>query len=259
MKQSLQEMVDLKHGTISRRLFSDQDLYQLEQERIFARTWLFVGHESLIPNPGDFFTSYMGEESVIVTRDKAGTVHVMLNSCRHRGTRVCRYDQGNTAAFYCPYHGWSYDTAGKLIGVPHYQEGYEGQLDRSRWGLIEVAQLANYQGSIWATWDASAPSFLDYLGGMKFYLDLALDSSDGAESGSEVIGGIQKWASRATGSSAPRISASTTITTPAIARSTSRRSVRAARGGAIPRGCTSSTLRFRGLATAPAPGSATAT
>lgn len=192
-KNSLNVMVDLEHGAISRKLFIDSDLYQLEQQKIFARCWLFVGHESLVPNPGDFFTSYMGEESVILARDKSGQLHVLLNSCRHRGTRVCRYDQGNTAAFYCPYHGWSYDTDGKLIGVPHYQNGYEGELDRSQWGLIEVAQLANYKGSIWASWDASAPPFLDYLGGMKFYLDLALDSSDGGEAGSEVIGGIQKW------------------------------------------------------------------
>ncbi len=189
----LESLIDLEGGTISRKLFSDQILYQFEQEKIFARSWLFVGHESLIPNAGDFFTSYMGEESIILARGKSGEIHAMLNSCRHRGTRVCRSDHGNTAAFYCPYHGWSYDSAGRLIGVPHYAEGYQGKLDRSKWGLIPVAQLANYKGSLWATWDASAPPLEDYLGGMKFYLDLALDATDGQPGGSEVIGGIQKW------------------------------------------------------------------
>src|SRR6266404_4138689 len=87
-------LVDLAAGQISRELF--------------------VGHESQIPNPGDFFVSSMGEESVILCRDRAGKVHVFLNSCRHRGMKVCRYDEGNTPVFTCPYHGWSYGTDGRL-------------------------------------------------------------------------------------------------------------------------------------------------
>ena len=94
---------------------------------MFARSWLFVGHESQIPNPGDFFVSSMGEESVILCRDRAGEIHVFLNSCRHRGMKVCRYDEGSTAVFTCPYHGWSYSTDGKLVGVPYFREAYRSQ------------------------------------------------------------------------------------------------------------------------------------
>ncbi|MBV9583581.1 MAG: Rieske 2Fe-2S domain-containing protein, partial [Alphaproteobacteria bacterium] len=132
-------MVDLQSGQISREIFVNETIYQEELERVFARAWLFVGHESQIPHPGDFAVAGMGEESVILCRDRAGEVHVFLNSCRHRGMKVCRYDEGNTAVFTCPYHGWSYSTDGRLVGVPFFREAYHSQLDRSQWGLVEVA------------------------------------------------------------------------------------------------------------------------
>ena len=152
-------LVDLSNGQVSREIFVNEEIYREEQERLFARAWLFVGHESQIPNPGDFFVSGMGEESVILCRDRAGEIHVFLNSCRHRGMKVCRYDEGNTPIFTCPYHGWSYGADGKLVGVPYFREAYHSQLDRSQWGLVEVAQLCNYKGAVWATWDPAAPSF----------------------------------------------------------------------------------------------------
>ena len=88
------DLVDLRAGTISREIFVNEAIYAEELERVFARSWLFVGHESQIPNPGDFAASCMGEEAVIMCRDRAGEVHVFLNSCRHRGMKVCRYDEG---------------------------------------------------------------------------------------------------------------------------------------------------------------------
>ena len=83
-------LVDNDGGTVSREIFCNQDIYDQEMEQIFARSWLFVGHESQIPRPGDFVLSRMGEEAVIVTRDRQNRVHVLLNSCRHRGNMVCR-------------------------------------------------------------------------------------------------------------------------------------------------------------------------
>ena len=179
-------LVDLSTGVISREIFVNDDIYQQEQEQVFARSWLLVGHESQVPKPGDYFVSCMGEESVILCRDREGHIHAFLNSCRHRGMKVCRYDEGNTPVFTCPYHGWSYATDGQLVGVPFFKDAYHEELDKSQWGLVEVAQLANYKGSIWATWDASAPSFADYMGGMTFYLDHLLDARDGSEGGSDI-------------------------------------------------------------------------
>ncbi|MGP0090901.1 MAG: aromatic ring-hydroxylating oxygenase subunit alpha [Xanthobacteraceae bacterium] len=192
LPRSIEQAIDPERGVISREIFVDRDVYQRELENIFTRAWLFVGHESLIPNPGDFFASRMGEESVLLCRDQAGTIHVFLNSCRHRGMKVCRYEQGNTTLFTCPYHSWSYTTDGKLQGVPLYRTLYEGRLERADWSLIEVAKLANYKGAIWATWDAQAPDFLTYLGEARIHLDQVLDCRDGRDGGSEVIG-VHKW------------------------------------------------------------------
>ena len=186
-------LVDWTNGTVSREIFVNEELYRQELERIFARSWLLIGHESQVPKPGDFFTSSMGDESVILTRDRESKLHVFLNSCRHRGMKVCRYDEGNTPVFSCPYHGWSYGLDGKLVGVPYYQEAYAGALDKSQWGLPEVAQLFNYKGTIWATWDPDAPSFFDYLGDMRLYLDAVLDPRDGGDGKSEVFVGVWKW------------------------------------------------------------------
>lgn len=81
-------MVNLRKGLISREIFSSKEVFEEELEKMFTRAWLFVGHESQVPNPGDFFTSRMGAESVILARDKKKKVHVFLNSCRHRGMKV---------------------------------------------------------------------------------------------------------------------------------------------------------------------------
>ena len=186
-------LVDLVAGEISREIFVSEDIYRQELECIFARAWLYVGHESQVPNPGDYFVSGMGEESVILCRDRQGEIRAFLNSCRHRGMKVCRYDEGNTAVFTCPYHGWSYGLDGSLVGVPYFREAYHGGLDKSRWGLVEVAQLARYKGTVWASWDPDAPPFLEYLGDFARYLDLTLDSWDGGNGGTEILGGIQKW------------------------------------------------------------------
>ncbi len=117
-------LIDLSSGQISREIFVNDEIYAEEQEKIFARAWLFVGHESQIPNPGDYVVSCMGEELVILCRDRTDTIHIFLNSCRHRGMKVCRYDEGNTTVFTCPYHGWSYGTDGRLAGVPFFREAY---------------------------------------------------------------------------------------------------------------------------------------
>lgn len=196
----LDTLVDTENGVISRELFVNPDIFEAELERVFTRAWLFVGHEGLIPNPDDFFVSRMGRDSVILTRNRQGEILVLLNSCSHRGMKVCRADHGNAAVFTCPYHGWSYSTnrervsvPGQLVGVPHDEAGYGGRLDRVRWGLPLCPRVEVYKGTVWASWDPDAPAFLDYLGDMKLYLDTALDHRDGSPGGSELIGGVQKW------------------------------------------------------------------
>jgi phenylpropionate dioxygenase-like ring-hydroxylating dioxygenase large terminal subunit len=190
---------DAEHGLLSREAYVSEDVYNLELDRIFGRTWMFIGHESQIPNPNDFFVSRMGTDSVILTRSPQGTVHVLLNSCRHKGMRVCRYDEGNARKFKCPYHAWTYSTdgslvsaPGQLVGVQRYRDAYDGRLDKVEWGLVE-ARSEIYKGLVFATWDEEAPSFLEQLGDMVVYIDALLDSRDGESGGSMAVGGVLKW------------------------------------------------------------------
>jgi phenylpropionate dioxygenase-like ring-hydroxylating dioxygenase large terminal subunit len=181
-------LVNLEEGTVSRLVYSDPEIYELELEHIFARCWLFLAHESQVPRAGDFFATYMGEDPVLVVRQSDGSIRAFLNACAHRGMKVCRADLGNAKSFTCTYHGWSYDTAGNLVGLP-YEEHYRN-FDKKRWGLHPVAKVESYKGLVFGTFDADAPSLSDYLGDMKWYLDLVLDRREG---GIEMVGGVQKW------------------------------------------------------------------
>ena len=184
------KLVDTEYGLVDRTIFYSQEVYQQELEHVFTRAWLLIGHESLVPNPNDFFTTYMGEDPVILTRDAKGELHAMLNMCRHRGNRVVRADDGNAKNFMCTYHGWTYSSdGGVLVSVPGLQEAYYGELDVEHLGLIEVAQLDTYAGFIFATWDPEAPLLEEYLGDMRWYMDTWFNRRDG---GVELVG-PDKW------------------------------------------------------------------
>ncbi len=181
-------VIDLETGYLDRRIFTDQDIYQEELEKIFARAWLMIGHESLAPKPNDFFHSYMGEDPVILTRDGEGRLHAFLNMCRHRGNRIVRTDVGNARNFACAYHGWTFSNDGKLEYVPGEEQAYYGALDRENLGLVE-ARLDTYAGIVFATWDRSGPTLEEYLGDARWCLDVLFNRLD---SGTEAIGPI-KW------------------------------------------------------------------
>jgi len=190
MAADVTRLVDVETGRISRRIFVEQEIYEQELERIFARCWLFLCHECQVPKPGDFFSTYMGEDPVLVVRGTDGELRAFLNVCRHRGNRLCRADKGNAASFTCAYHGWTYRNDGRLVGVPFIKEAYYNALEREKWGLIAVAQLESYKGLVFATFDPEAPPLREYLGVMTWYLDLFFDRQEG---GIEVVGGLHKW------------------------------------------------------------------
>ncbi|HLY43971.1 MAG TPA: Rieske (2Fe-2S) protein, partial [Stellaceae bacterium] len=118
MATDVSGLVDSERGLVSRRIFIEPELYKQELQQIFARCWLYLCHDSQIPLPGDFFTTTMGEDPVLVMRDSTGKVGAFLNVCRHRGNRLCRAESGNAASFTCAYHGWTYRNDGTLAGVP---------------------------------------------------------------------------------------------------------------------------------------------
>ncbi|ATW03324.1 MAG: aromatic ring-hydroxylating dioxygenase subunit alpha [Parasphingorhabdus sp.] len=183
------ELIDTATGRQSRTIYSSEELYKQELERIFGRCWLFLVHTSQIPKAGDYFRTFMGEDDVIVIRQKDGSIKAFLNSCTHRGNRICRADRGNAKAFTCNYHGWSFAPDGSLAGVPLENEAYFGELDRSKLGLVQVTHVAEYKGLVFGCFDPDAPSLEDYLGDAKFFLDVWLDAMPG---GTSLLGETQK-------------------------------------------------------------------
>ncbi|MEQ8825373.1 MAG: aromatic ring-hydroxylating dioxygenase subunit alpha [Filomicrobium sp.] len=190
MSLDVDNLVDAEKGLIGRAIYIDPQIYEQEARMVFARCWMYLCHESQIPKPGDFCTTFMGEDPVIVWRDTEGKVRAFLNVCRHRGNRLCRADSGNAASFTCAYHGWTYANNGCLVGVPHQAVAYNKNFDRKKWPLIGVAQLESYKGLVFATFDPSAPPLREYLGEMAWYLDAIFDRREG---GVEVFPGVHKW------------------------------------------------------------------
>ena len=183
-------LVRSQEGLISRQIFFDPSLYALELERVFTKCWLFLAHESQLEEPGDYVTNYMGEDPVIVCRGSDGRVRAFLNSCRHRGMRICRSDVGRARKFTCSFHGWTYSNTGELLGVPYYRDAYGSILDKGQWGLHRVPRVATYGGLIFGCWDECAPELDDYLGELRWYLDVFLERHLG---GMEFIPGKQRY------------------------------------------------------------------
>lgn len=186
----LEEIVRPQDGRMSRRIYSAPDIYEAEKERIFSRTWMFLGHESEVANPGDLITRPLGLDPVAVIRDEDGKLRVLLNSCRHRGMRVCRTDADNVSFLRCSYHGWTYRTTGELMTVPAEEHYEPDTLQKENLGLIECPKVDTYHGMIFASWDENAPSLGDYLGNSAYYLDVLMSRTEG---GAEVLGVPQVW------------------------------------------------------------------
>ena len=174
---------------VHRSVYSDPALFDLEMERIFGRAWLVLGHESQVRNEGDYFTTRMGREPVVVVRKNRVDIGVLVNRCAHRGSMVCAEGRGNTERFVCPYHGWSYDRAGTLQAVP-FSTGYEK--DKLPTGLKAVPRVSVYRGFIFASLAAQGDDLQTFLGPARASFDDFVDRAPGGEL--EVAGGVFKHA-----------------------------------------------------------------
>lgn len=181
--------VGLPEGRIPARIFNDEEIYRLEQERVFSRCWSFLAHESEVPEPGDYVLRSIAGNSIIVARGEDGHIHAHLNMCRHRGNQVCKADFGNSSHFRCSYHGWTYANTGRLVGVPYQARVYDDHFHKEEWGLLPV-RTDEYCGLIFGTLDEATSSLEEYLGGFQWYLDLYLRPS---AAGTEVYAPPDTW------------------------------------------------------------------
>jgi phenylpropionate dioxygenase-like ring-hydroxylating dioxygenase large terminal subunit len=150
---------DRVHGS----LYTDPEIFEAELERIWYRTWIYVGHVSEVPERGDYVVKSIGPQSVIMTRDKQGEIHLLLNRCAHRANLVCDAPRGNSSAFRCPYHGWTFANTGKLLGYP-FSSGYGGGEAKKALGLGRVTRVESYRGFVFGSFAEDGPTLSEHLG-----------------------------------------------------------------------------------------------
>lgn len=167
----------VQDSVVDPALYTDPRIFDLEMDRIFARTWVWVAHVSELPKPGDFRSTFVGRNPVIVVRDRKDEIHVLENRCRHRGATVCEKTKGNATGFTCPYHSWSYGLDGKLRGLP-YADGYEDVIEKGDLPLKSL-KVGVYAGMIFASYNHDIEPLEDFLGNARHWIDLFMKQGAG--------------------------------------------------------------------------------
>ena len=171
---------DARNFRVDTRAYTDGDIFQAEMQRIFERTWVYVGHESEVEKPGDFKTTTVGRNPVILSRaQRDGKLYVLLNACRHRGNAVARESYGSGRHFRCPYHGWVYSGSGELTAVTN-PRGYPPEFAKELGGLIQV-RSETYRGLVFASFNEEVAPLVEHLGPVRKYIDLWADLSPDPE------------------------------------------------------------------------------
>jgi len=157
-------------------IYMSPEVFDAEMRSIFERGWIFVAHESQVPEAGDYKTASMGAQPVVVSRHEDGRIYVLLNRCRHRGTVVCRAEVGHSNFFRCPYHNWGYANNGALVGMA-MSHGWPEDFDKSGWGLRRVPRVESYRGLVFASLAEEGPSLTEHLAPVRKYIDAWMDRS----------------------------------------------------------------------------------
>jgi phenylpropionate dioxygenase-like ring-hydroxylating dioxygenase large terminal subunit len=167
----------VREDKVHSSLYSNPAIFEAEMDLVFNNNWIWVGHASEVPEAGSYKTAYIGRQPVIVSRDRKGEIHVLLNRCRHRAATVCEGKRGKVRSFTCPYHGWGYALDGELRGIPK-PEGYAGIVDKKDYPLVRVRH-ETYQGLIFATLKPDLQPLDCWLGKAKKWIDLFVKQSGG--------------------------------------------------------------------------------
>ena len=185
---------DADRGThrVNRRIFTDEETFELEMKHIFEGNWIYLAHESQVPNPGDYFTTYIGRQPVVITRDATGTLHCLVNACAHRGAMLCRRKTDTRLTLTCPFHGWTFRNDGRLLKIKDpetagYPDGFnaDGSLN-----LTAVARFDSYRGFLFGSLAADVTSLAEHLGDATKVIDLLVDQSP---EGLEVLRGSSTY------------------------------------------------------------------
>ena len=154
-------------------LYTRPDVFADEMTRLWYQTWVFIGHESEIPEPNDYVRRGFGPQDVLLTRDASGKIRVLFNRCPHRGNQVCQETVGNNATFRCAYHGWTFRTDGSSAGVP-FSAGYGPDVDPATRDMAQLPRVESYRGFIFASAAPDGPSLTEHLGAASEAIDRLL-------------------------------------------------------------------------------------
>ena len=163
----------------NRRIFTDEEVFELEMKHIFEGNWIYLAHESQVSEPGDYFTTYMGRQPVVITRDKAGELHLLVNACAHRGAMICRRKTDNRTTLTCPFHGWTFRNDGTLLKVKDPDgAGYPDSFDTDgSHNMTKVARFDSYRGFLFGSLNADVSTLEEHLGDTTKVIDMLVDQS----------------------------------------------------------------------------------
>ena len=177
---------------VKRSAFIDEEIFDLEMKHIFEGNWIFLGHEAQIPKNHDFFTTYMGRQPVIISRDGEGNLAGVLNSCSHRGAQLQVEKCGNARRMTCPFHSWTYNSSGKLLSFGNSPTaGYGPGFQKAELDLVQLPHLESYRGFIWGSLSSDVKSLSEFLGEAKKFIDLIVDQDPNGEL--EIVPGPQSY------------------------------------------------------------------
>ena len=176
---------------VHRSIYTDPDIYEAELKHIYEGNWIYIAHDSELPNPNDYITTVIGRQPVIIARGADGVLRGFVNACSHRGANVCRKRKGNAKLWTCPYHGWVFDNQGTLLDVKNEAGGgYLPGFHKSDYGLTPVPHVESYRGFIFASLNADVLPLKEHLAGAAIFLDMFADQS---EQGLEILPGLSVY------------------------------------------------------------------